>query len=60
MINYFKTLDENGKILNIGQGPVGENQQIITEEEYNSIKEQMILDFILKYGDLEASEAWIG
>ena len=59
MINYFKTLDENGKILNIGQGPVGENHQIITEEEYNSIKEQMILDFFIEYGE-EANIVWNG
>lgn len=59
MINYFKTLDETGKILNIGQGPVGENQQIITEEEYNSIKEQMILDFFIEYGE-EANIVWNG
>ena len=59
MINYFKTVDENGQVLNIGQGPVGENQQIITEEEYNNIKEQIILDFLLEHGE-EANMIWNG
>lgn len=60
MKNYFKVLDNEGNVLHIGYGPIGEVEQVISEEEYNDIKEQMVLDFILKYGDLEASEAWIG
>lgn len=50
MINYYKILDENGNIVQVGNGPIGDdNYIIITVEEYEHIREQMILEFVAQY-----------
>jgi hypothetical protein len=54
MNNYYKILDKDGNIIQIGNGPIGENSYtVITEEEYNSIREQMILEFVAQYVAVE-------
>ena len=48
MMNYYKIIDENNNIIQIGYGPIGDyNYIIITDEEYNNIKADMIMNFTL-------------
>lgn len=48
MMDYYKIIDENNNIIQIGYGPIGDyNYIIITDEEYNNIKADMIMNFTL-------------